>query len=157
MNKSHSKFKLKFDRLLSKSLFQQLAFLTVVLVIAFGMSYLMLSCSGAEWKTFCEKEKISEWLLPFYLLIDTNALNNLYMGNDGTFVHGWMLTASIITFLFGAFIFNGAIIGFITNAIERRVNDHARGQIHYLNSGHYIIMGYDGDGSFHNKAYFREG
>ena len=143
MNKSHSKFKLKFDRLLSKSLFQQLAFLTVVLIIAFGMSYLMLSCSGAEWKTFCEKEKISEWLLPFYLLIDTNALNNLYMGNDGTFVHGWMLTASIITFLFGAFIFNGAIIGFITNAIERRVNDHARGQIHYLNSDHYIIMGYD--------------
>ncbi len=143
MIKSHSKFKLKFDRLLSKSLFQQLVFLTVVLVIAFGVSYLMLSCSGAEWKTFCEKEKISEWLLPFYLLIDTNALNNLYMGNDGTYVHGWMLIVSIVTFLFGAFIFNGAIIGLITNAIERRVINHAQGNIHYLKSGHYIIMGYD--------------
>lgn len=141
--KHHNRIKLKFDRLLSRSLWQQLAFLTVVLVIAFGISYWMLSWSGTDWRTFCEKEKISEWLLPLYLLIDTNALNNLYMGNDGTYVHGWMLIASIVTFLFGAFIFNGAIIGFITNAIERRVTDHAKGRIHYLKSGHYIIMGYD--------------
>ena len=141
--KHHNSIKLRFDRLLSKSLWQQLAFLLVVLVIAFGLSYWMLSWSGSDWKGFCEKEKISEWLLPLYLLIDTNALNNLYMGNDGTYVHGWMLIASIATFLFGAFIFNGAIIGFITNAIDRRVTNHAQGRIHYLKSGHYIIMGYD--------------
>ena len=56
---------------------------------------------------------------------------------------GWMLIASSITFLIGAFIFNGVIIGIITNSIERRVANHQEGHIHYLKSGHYIIMGYD--------------
>lgn len=65
------------------------------------------------------------------------------MGSNGTHVHGWMLIASSLTFLFGAFIFNGIIIGIITNSIERRVFNHAQGHIHYLKSGHYIIMGYD--------------
>ena len=80
-----------------------------------------------------------------YLLIDSNALNNLYIGDSGhgNAVHGWMLIASSITFLLGAFIFNGVIIGIITNSIERRVIDHRRGRIHYLKSGHYIIMGFD--------------
>ena len=141
--KKHNDFKLWFDRLLSKSLWRQLAVLMVVLVIAFGTSYLMLLWSGAEWEEFCKKEQMSLWLLPLYLLIDSNVLSNLYMGNDGTIVHGWMLFVSSITFLFGAFIFNGAIIGIITNAIERRVENHAQGRIHYLKSGHYIIMGYD--------------
>lgn len=143
MKKSYSRTKLWFDRLLSKSLVRQFAFLLAVLIGAFCISYLMLSGSGAEWRRFCADEKISEWLLPIYLLIDANALNNLYMGSDGTFVRGWMLTASIFTYLVGAFIFNGAIVGFIINAINRRVENHAHGHIHYLKSGHHIIMGYD--------------
>ena len=65
------------------------------------------------------------------------------MGSDGTHVHGWMLIASSLTFVFGALIFNGVIIGIITNSIERRVNNYQKGHIHYLESGHYIIMGYD--------------
>ena len=65
------------------------------------------------------------------------------MGSDNTHVHGWMLVASSLIFLFGAFVFNGIIIGIITNSIERRVNNHKEGRIHYLKSGHYIIMGYD--------------
>lgn len=143
MAKSHQRFKLWFDRLLSKSIWQQLLILAVALFIAFGVSSLLLSFSGAEWAHYCEKEHLSRWLLPLFLLIDSNALNNLYIGNDETFVKGWMLIASSITFLFGAFIFNGAIIGIITNSIEQRVSSHHKGHLHYLNSGHYIIMGYD--------------
>lgn len=78
-------------------------------------------------------------MLPLYLLIDTNAFNNLYING----IHGWALVVSSITFVIGAFIFNGAIIGIITNSIERRVANHKEGRIHYLKSGHYIIMGYD--------------
>ena len=133
-------FKLWFDRILSKSLLRQLGVLAITLVVAFGLSYLLLSISGAEWQSFCEAKKMSRWLLPLYLLIDSNALNNLYIGSG---VNGWMLFASSITFLIGAFIFNGAIIGIITNSIERRVSNHREGRIHYLKSGHYIIMGYD--------------
>lgn len=143
MDKSQYSLKLRFDRLLSKSLFRQFAILGVILLFALGLSYLMLSWSGAEWESFCEAEHLNKYLLPLYLLIDSNALNNLYMGSNNTLVHGWMLIVSSLIFLFGAFVFNGIIIGIITNSIERRVNNHKEGRIHYLKSGHYIIMGYD--------------
>jgi hypothetical protein len=134
---------LKFDRLLSKSLLRQFAILGAILVVALALSYLMLSWSGAEWEKFCDAEHLNKYLLPLYLMTDSNALNNLYMGSDNTHVHGWMLIASSIIFLFGAFVFNGIIIGIITNSIEQRVNEHKEGHIHYLKSGHYVIMGYD--------------
>lgn len=146
MNKSQSSIKLTFDRLLSKSLLRQFAILGVVLVVALGLSYLMLSCSGADWEKFCDERELNKWLLPVYLLIDSNALNCLYMGDKtDSFqaVNGWMLIASSIIFLFGAFVFNGIIIGIITNSIEQRVRNHKEGHIHYLKSGHYVIMGYD--------------
>lgn len=132
--------KLWFDRQLSKSLWKQFLIIGIVLIAALGLSYILLSLSGAEWEKFCKEKDLSMWLLPIYLLIDSNALNTLYIGGN---VHGWMLFASSLTFLFGAFIFNGAIIAIITNSIERRVNAHNEGAIHYLKSGHYIIMGYD--------------
>ena len=139
MNKSYFRFKLWFDRLLSKSLVRQFFFLGIVLLGLFFLSWLFLHISGCQWKEFAKKSEIPEFLLPLYLLIDTNAFNNLYING----VHGWALFVSSITFVVGAFIFNGAIIGLITNSIERRVTNHKEGHIHYLKSGHYIIMGYD--------------
>ena len=139
-NKRRRGLWLKFDRLLSQSLLKQFAILGVVLIIALGLSYLFLAFSGSDWEGFCRKHDLSMWLLPLYLLIDANALNNLYIDNG---VHGWMLFASSLTFLFGAFIFNGAIIAMITTSIERRADEHKEGHLHYLKSGHYIIMGYD--------------
>lgn len=145
MNKNRYKFKLWFDRLLSKSLWKQFLVLGAVLIIALGLSYLFLSWSGTDWQQFCERKDLNKWLLPIYLLMDPNALNNLYIGDTGqeNAVHGWMLIASSITFLFGAFVFNGIIIGIITTSIERRVDNHRQGHLHYLKSGHYVIMGYD--------------
>ena len=134
---------LGFDRSLAQNMLRQLAILGFVLAVALGLSYLLLFISNAQWEKFCESEHINKFLLPLYLLIDSNALNNLYMGSDSTHVHGWMLFASSIIFLLGAFVFNGLIIGMITNSIEQRVKKHKEGHIHYLKSGHYIIMGYD--------------
>lgn len=141
--KNHRRLWLIFDRALAQNLLRQLVILCMALIAALGLSYLFLSWSGTQWEDFCKAEHINKWLLPLYLLIDSNALNNLYMGNDGTHVHGWMLFASSMTFLFGAFVFNGVTIGIITNSIEQRVISHREGHIHYLKSGHYIIMGYD--------------
>ena len=137
--KHHLWIKLWFDRLLSKSLVRQFAVLGVVLFVLFLMSWGFLNLSGCEWKQFAEKSDVPEFMLPLYLLIDTNAFNNLYING----IHGWALLVSSITFVIGAFIFNGAIIGIITNSIERRVENHKKGRIHYLKSGHYIVMGYD--------------
>lgn len=83
----------------------------------------------------------SKWTLPLFLLIDSNLFNAVYTSGDH--VSEWMIFASGITYLIGVFIFNGAIIGIITNSIERRVNSHLKGHLHYLKSGHYIILGYD--------------
>ena len=137
--KRQNKIKLWFDRLLSKNLLRQFAVLGGVLLILFLISWGCLNLSGCEWKQFAKDSDIPEFLLPLYLLIDTNAFNNLYING----IHGWALVVSSITFVIGAFIFNGAIIGIITNFIERRVANHKEGRIHYLKSGHYIIMGYD--------------
>lgn len=133
------RIKLWFDRLLSKSLVRQFAVLGAVLFVLFLISWGCLNLSGCEWKQFAKDSNIPEFLLPLYLLIDTNAFNNLYING----IHGWALVVSSITFVIGAFIFNGAIIGIITNSIEQRVENHKKGHIHYLKSGHYIIMGYD--------------
>ena len=137
--KRQNRIKLWFDRLLSKNLLRQFAVLGGVLLILFLISWGCLNLSGCEWKQFAKDSDIPEFLLPLYLLIDTNAFNNLYING----IHGWALVVSSITFVIGAFIFNGAIIGIITNSIERRVANHKEGRIHYLKSGHYIIMGYD--------------
>lgn len=114
--------------------------MALVLLITLIVSFGLLSLSGSEWKAFCNAKDLSPWLLPIYLLIDTNALNTLYIGGH---VHGWMLFACSLTYLAGLLIFNGMLIGIITNYIELRVENHRNGLIHYVKSGHYIIMGYD--------------
>lgn len=141
MNKSKSNFKLWFDRLLSKSLGRQFLIVFAILAGALVLSYLILPIWSENWQDICNEKKISIWLLPIYLLIDSNALSSIYMEN--TTIQAWTLIASSVTFLLGAFIFNGIIIAIITNSIERRVSNHKEGHIHYLKSGHHIIMGYD--------------
>ena len=140
MTKPRKKLLLHFDKVLSQDLRAQILILCGLLVVSLLISYLMLAFSGSNWVHFCKDHHLRAWLLPLYLLIDANALNNLYIDND---VHGWMLFASTITFLFGMLIFNGLLIGVINNAISNRVESHNNGLTHYLNSGHYIIMGYD--------------
>ena len=131
---------LRFDRVLAHDLLKQILILAGLFVILFLLSYVLLSFSNCDWKAFCDKNGFRKWLLPLYLLIDTNVLNALYMGGG---VHGWMLFASSLTYISGLFVFNGMIISLMTNAISSRVERHNDGLIHYLKSGHYIIMGYD--------------
>ena len=137
-NKVQRKRRLWFDRLLSESLWKQFAILAAVLFVLFWLSWFFLHIAGCDGQDFATGN-IPEWLLPLYLLIDTNAFNNLYIKG----VHGWALFFSTITYVIGLFIFNGAIIAIITNAIGQRVSNHREGYLHYLKSGHYIIMGYD--------------
>ena len=140
MATSRNKIKLWFDRLLSKSVFKQFAILGIVLIVLFLTSWLFLSLSGCDWHDIKEQNNLPQWLIPLYLLIDSNALNIFYAEGK---VHGWALFISSITYVLGLFIFNGMIISILTNAIGLRVERHREGQLHYLKAGHYIIMGYD--------------
>lgn len=140
MSKPRKTLLLKFDRALSNSLLKQIGILALVLVATLLVSFLFLSFSKTQWIDICNDKEISPILLPLYLLIDQNAFNALYM--DGS-AHGWTLIACCLTYLCGVIIFNGMLVGVIVNAINERVEDHRNGLTHYLNSGHYIIMGYD--------------
>ena len=130
---------LRFDRALAHDLRQQVLILLLALCVAFVLSFLLLELSGCQWEELCERENIKKFLLPLYLLIDPNTLNSLYTNQT----HGWALFAATIVYVIGVVIFNGMIISVMTNAIERRVRSHQDGKIHYLKSGHYIVMGYD--------------
>lgn len=140
---------LRFDRMLTGSLWKQFAWIACVLLIIWPVSYALLHFSGTEWAEFCYDHNIKPWLLPLYLLIDTNALNNLYLTSpdqvdaDGGSMSGWMLVVSSITYLIGLLIFNGVIISVLSNWIAQRKENYTHGLSRYHSTGHYVIMGYD--------------
>lgn len=142
MQKKNRRLILALDRLLSKSLIQQMLVLAGVILVLFAISFILLYITGDDWITYCDKKHISHWIFPLYLLIDPNAFNNLYT-NDDVPISKTTLIISGITFMMGVLLFTGAFISILTNVISRRVEKHSDGLIHYLKSGHYIIMGYD--------------
>lgn len=141
MKKRTRKFQLYFDRALSQSISKQILILGILIIVAFGISLLMLSFSGLDWKAYCDELGVNKWLLPLYLLIDGNSFNDLY--KSGAALHPYMLIVSGLTYVFGIILFTGMLISVITNIIAQRVEDHDNGLLHYLKSGHYIILGYD--------------
>lgn len=142
MCSKRNRIKLFIDRALSQSIWLQIAIMLFTLIILLGFSYLLLWCSRSAWEPFCEANsniKINYWLLPIYLLIDTNALNALYMGG----AKSGLLIASSVVYVFGLVVCSGMLIGVITNYINDRVQKHRDGLRQYVKSGHCIIMGYD--------------
>lgn len=131
---------LRFDRILSQDLLRQVLILLVILAVVFISSFVLLSLSGGDWIRYCEDKQISKWAFPLYLLIDANAYNSFY-GNEHV-SRGSAFIAGLI-YVAGVVVFTGMLISVMTNMIERRVEDHRNGMIHYLQSGHHIIMGYD--------------
>lgn len=141
MSSKRNKLKLFVDKALSQNIWKQVLILVGILVVLLLLSYLMLWCTRDEWVAFCCERnlKLKFWLLPVYLLIDTNALNAIYMGG----AKGWMLFACSLIYVFGLVVCSGMLIGVVTNYIGNRVNDYRNGLQHYVKSGHCVIMGYD--------------
>ena len=131
---------LRFDRTLSQDTLRQVVILIIALGIAFVLSVILLSLFGGNLNSYYDKQNIGYWTLPFYLLIDGNAFNNLY--TSGAVSRGAVITACII-YIVGVVIFTGMLIAVISNIVERRVEDYKKGHIYYLIAGHYIILGYD--------------
>lgn len=142
MKKKNRRLTLAFDRLLSRSLAKQLLILVGVMVILFALSHIALNLAGDDWKTYCDQKHISRWVFPLYLLIDANAFNDLYTAENHQ-ISKLTIAISGITFVAGILLFTGALISILTNVISQRVEKHDDGLLHYLKSGHYIIMGYD--------------
>lgn len=139
MEKKHRSFLLRFDRILAQGLLRQILLLALLLFVMFVVSFLLLTLSGNSWIEYCRQEGISKWVLPFYLLILPDAFNDFCKSDVGTLP----VVFACIIYIVGAILFTGMIISVMTNMIERRVEDHRSGLVHYLESGHYVIMGYD--------------
>lgn len=133
------------DKLLSKSLWWQFGALVLLLALLFGLSYMCMFFAKFDWEQFCtEHGMCPKWLLPLYLVIDPNSLNNLYITEPGMHrVDSLMLCISTITYVIGFILFNGLLISVITNTISQRVQKYHDGLTHYLKRNHHIIMGYD--------------
>lgn len=140
MKKKRSNFKLYFDRALSNSLSKQTLFLLGILFIAFWFSFCMFELSGTDWEVYCDDNGINKYIFPLYLLIDDNAFNYFYMDEN---VGKVTILIGGLTYFIGFMIFTSMLIGVIGNAIENRIDKYRSGLIHYLKSGHYIVMGYD--------------
>lgn len=141
MSKNRKKLWLFIDRALSQSILKQILILVGILCVMLIAAYIMLICSKDEWELFCSNNNLDLkfWRLPIYLLIDTNALNTIYMNGADK----WLLFACSIIYVMGLIVSSGMIIGVITNYIDHRVQDHRNGLKYYLKKGHHIIMGYD--------------
>lgn len=131
---------LGFDRALSHDLGKQVFILLGILLAIFCLSFILLNISGGDWKTYCEQEHLNKFFFPLYLLIDGNTFHDMY---SSARVSGWTLFLSSLIYVAGVIVFTGMIIAAMTNMIARRVERHRDGLIHYLKSGHYVIMGYD--------------
>ena len=85
---------LRFDRTLSHDPLRQAFILMGVLLVAFILSHILLSCFGGNWQEYCRTNKVNEWVFPLYLLIDGNAFSDFY--NDDYTGKSAVIIASLI-------------------------------------------------------------
>ena len=135
-----TRFWLKFDRSLTHGMWKLVLGVLVAIGVIWAVSSLL--CFNDGFRQLCDNKGVSPLLLPFYLLIDTNALNNLYI-NDGPQLPGSMLFFCTCIYVVGLVIFNGVLISLFVNFFARRKQNYEQGTARYKLSGHYVIMGYD--------------
>ena len=131
---------LKFDRAFSDTIWWQiiilLGFIIVALIIGLIICYFL---------TYGEKGKelgFYEWAL--YLLIDSNALSNIYTDNYAGGERPWVtLIFAILGSLLGVVVFGGMLISVLSNMLERRIENYRKGKNLYVIEDHYVILGYD--------------
>ena len=113
-----------------------LGFVIVALILGLIICYFL---------TYGEKGKelgFYEWAL--YLLIDGNALSNIYTDNYTGGERPWgTLLFSILGSLLGVVVFGGMLISVLSNMLERRIENYRKGKNVYVIENHYIILGYD--------------
>lgn len=130
---------LKFDRTFSEKIWRQifilLGFVLVALLIGLVICYFLnFGEKGSEVNFY-------EWAL--YLLIDGNALNNIYTDTYPNNNRFWTILFSVLGSVLGVVLFGGMLISVLSNMLERRIENYRKGKNTYVVSGHYIILGYD--------------
>lgn len=131
---------LRFDRTFSGTIWWQifilLAFAAVALVIG------LVICYFFTYGPKSEKVPFYEWAL--YLLVDSNALNNIYMDVYPEGERPWgTLLFSLLGSVLGVVVFGGMLISVLSNMLERRIENYRKGKNTYVIDNHHVILGYD--------------
>lgn len=145
MYKTSSNTRLKYkglslwiDRILSHSIWHQLAVLLISAMAALLIAWILLAIHPV--KDVYSIQHISPLLFPFYLLIDANAFHDIYVSQG---ISKWTLVLACFVYGLGLVIFTGMLISILTNVITRRVDSYKRGLNSYFKANHVIILGYD--------------
>ena len=132
-------WRLKFDRIFSESVWQQILVLIVIFLVALVIGWIV--CSQLTFGEDAQKLTFWEWAL--YILIDGNALNTLYMDDFPEGGQRWVMLFVTLGSLLGIILFGGMLISIFTNMLERRIENYRSGKKTYLVSGHTVVLGYD--------------
>lgn len=130
---------LKFDRTFSEKIWRQIFILIGFVVIALAIGLVI-----CYFLSFGEKGKdlsFYEWAL--YLLIDGNALSNIYMDNYPSGGRFGVIIFAVLGSLLGVVLFGGMLISVLSNMLERRIENYRKGKNTYVIAGHHVILGYD--------------
>ena len=137
--KLHNWF-LKFDRTFSDKIWWQIIMLLGVVLVA-----LLIGLAICYFLTFgdnCKNVNFFEWAL--YLLIDGNALSNIYTDDYPGGERPWLtLLFAILGSLLGVVVFGGMLISVLSNMLERRIENYRKGKNTYVIDNHHVILGYD--------------
>ena len=131
---------LKFDRTFSDKIWWQ-----IFILLGFVLAALIIGLVICYFLTFgenCKNVNFFEWAL--YLLIDGNALSNIYSDTYPEGGRPWLtLLFAILGSLLGVIVFGGMLISVLSNMLERRIENYRKGKNTYVIDNHYVILGYD--------------
>lgn len=130
MKKFFRNFSLNFDRSFSKGFRVQVAWLVVIVVVAFVV-LMVISSLGYEPKANT----------PFsQRCIDVIGL----MMNPGVGTDDGMLSVfAIITSVVGLVVFGGMLISVMSNVLERRIESYQKGETTYALRDHVVVLGFN--------------
>jgi len=124
-------FKLKcvIDRIISRSVWSQIAGLALVVLVVFVCLFV---CSLWFHPVRCGEPRIWNVLSHF---MNPGGFNRVGDGNSNLLV----FFADILGMIF----LSGMLIAVLSNMLQRRVDRVKSGQVYYRFSGHFVIVGYD--------------
>lgn len=130
---------LLLDRTFSGTIWWQililLGFVLAALLVGLVICYFLVFGANAQ------KVNFYEWAI--YLLIDGNALSNIYTDDYVNGGRPWTILFAILGSLLGVIVFGGMLISVFSNMLERRIENYRKGKNTYVIKGHYVILGYD--------------
>lgn len=122
-------FELNFDRSFSQGLGRQVAWLVIIVLLAFFLLMLISAVGYAP-----------EANTPFYQrCIDVIAL----MMNPGVGTDGMYNPFAILASVVGLVVFGGMLISVMSNVLERRIESYQRGETTYNLNDHIVILGFN--------------